>query len=319
MRGARVSARGAAGRLRPCRGREPSNLPRLVISYFQAVVLGLLQGFSELFPISSLGHSVILPKVVGWNIQQTDKFFLTFLVATHLATALVLLGFFWRDWVRIATGLGRSLRDREIAADDSDARLGWLLVVGTVPAGLLGLILEPPLRDLFKSAESAAFFLMLNGVMLYGAERLRRRAPGSGAGGEDEPDADARIARLRWPQAVAVGTAQAIALVPGFSRSGATIGGGLVVGLRHVDAARYAFLLATPIIGAAAVLKLPDLFGHDGRHIRGPALVGAICAALTAYLSVRFLLRYFETNRLTPFAAYCFAAGAVLTVGFAVT
>ncbi len=293
-----------------------------MISYFQAVVLGLLQGFSELFPISSLGHSVILPKLAGWNIQQSDKFFLTFLVATHLATALVLLGFFWQDWVRIVKGLGRSLRDREIGARDADARLGWLLVVGTIPAGLLGLILEHPLRALFKSAESAAVFLILNGVMLYAAERLRRRPPRAAeaeARVEAEGDPDTRIARLSWRQAIGVGTAQAIALIPGFSRSGATMGGGLLVGLNNEDAARYAFLLATPIIGAAAVLKLPDLFGHDGRHIRGPALVGALCAAVTAYLSVRFLLRYFETNRLTPFAAYCFGAGVLLTVGFALS
>lgn len=288
-----------------------------MIDYFQAIVLGLLQGFSELFPISSLGHSVILPKVAGWNIQQTDKFFLTFLVATHLATALVLLGFFRQDWLRIVKGLARSLRDREIAAQDADARLGWLLIVGTIPAGLLGLILEHPLRDLFKSAESAAAFLIVNGVMLYGAERLRRRPPRA-AEAEAERDPDTRIARLSWRQAIGVGTAQAIALIPGFSRSGATMGGGLLVGLNNEDAARYSFLLATPIIGAAALLKLPDLFGQDGRNIRGPALVGALCAGLTAYLSVKFLLRYFETNRLTPFAAYCFGAGVLLTVAFAI-
>jgi undecaprenyl-diphosphatase len=286
-----------------------------VIQYYQAVILGLLQGFSELFPISSLGHSVILPKVLGWNIQQNDKFFLNFLVATHLATALVLLGFFWRDWVRIVKGLFRSLRDRQIAPEDSDARLGWLLVVGTIPAGLIGLVLEHSLRELFKSAEAAAVFLILNGFMLYGAERLRRRPPrpGDGAG-----DSDARIAKLSWRQSIAVGTAQAIALIPGFSRSGATMGGGLLVGLSNEDAARYSFLLATPIIGAAAALKLPELAGKSG-HVIGTALVGAACAAITAYLSVRFLLKYFETNTLTPFAVYCVIAGTLCTIGFALT
>src|SRR5438067_7166836 len=286
-----------------------------MIDYFQAIVLGLLQGFSELFPISSLGHSVVLPKVLGWNIQQTDKFFLNFLVATHLATALVLLGFFWRDWVRIVKGLGRSLRDREIRDEDSDARLGWLLVVGTIPAGLLGLLLEGSLRDLFKSAESAAAFLIANGFMLYGAERLRRRPPRPG---DWKGDSDARIAKLSWRQAIGVGTAQAVALVPGFSRSGAAMGGGLLVGLSNEDAARYSFLLATPIIGAAAVLKLPELIGKSG-HVIGTAVVGAACAAVTAYLSVKFLLRYFETNTLTPFAIYCVAAGTLLTIGFALS
>src|SRR3954447_8527069 len=161
------------------------------ISYFQAAVLGLLQGFSELFPISSLGHSVIAPSLFGWDIHQNDDFFITFLVATHLATALVLLGFFWRDWVRIVRGLGRSLRDREIGAADTDAKLGWLLIVATIPAGLLGLLLEDKLRSVFASAQSAAFFLMVNGALLYGAEQLRRRAPSE----RDTGDDDAAIAR----------------------------------------------------------------------------------------------------------------------------
>jgi len=282
------------------------------ISYGQAVALGLLQGVSELFPVSSLGHSVILPKLVGWRIHQNDSFFITFLVATHFATALVLLGFFWRDWVRIVKGIARSLREREIRPDDTDAKLGWLLVVGTIPAGILGLLLEHKLRSVFASPRSAAFFLILNGLVLYGAERLRRRAPQPERG-----DPDGRIARrLRWRDATGVGAVQAVALIPGFSRSGLTMGGGLLVGLSNEDAARFAFLLATPIIGAAAVLKLPELLGSQGNGVRGPALVGAICSALTAYLAVRFLMRFFETNRLTPFAAYCFVAGLACTIYF---
>ncbi len=162
-----------------------------LITYPQAIVLGLLQGVSELFPISSLGHSVILPSLLGWDIHQNDKYFLTFLVATHLATAIVLFIFFWRDWMRIFKGLGRSLRDREIADDDPDAKLGWLLIVGTIPAGILGLMLQDSLRKIFASPTSAAIFLTLNGVLLYGAELLRRRAPVT------EVDDDARIARHR--------------------------------------------------------------------------------------------------------------------------
>jgi undecaprenyl-diphosphatase len=286
----------------------------LPISYWQAIVLGLLQGFSELFPISSLGHAVILPRLLGWNIHQNDSYFITFLVATHLATALVLLGFFWRDWVRIVRGLGRSLRDREIAPDDADAKLGWLLVVGTIPAGILGLLLEHKLRTVFASAQSAAFFLMINGLLLFGAEALRKRAPEPEYG-----DPDSRVARrVGWKEATAIGGIQAAALVPGISRSGVTMGGGLLVGLSNEDAARFAFLLATPIIGAAAVLKLPELFGSQGNGVRGPALVGALCAALTAYFSIRFLMRFFETNRLTPFAAYCLAAGLASSLYFAV-
>src|SRR3989440_8603080 len=184
------------------------------ISYFQAIVFGLIQGVSELFPISSLGHAVVTPRVFGWHIHQNDKFFIAFLVAVHLATAIVLLGFFWQDWVRVVKGLLRSLRDREIT--DADARLGWLLIVATIPAGILGLTLQDSLRKFFASPEYASIFLALNGVMLYGAELLRRRAP---VVAEDDDD---RIAgTVGWGQGFTVGAAQSIALIPGFSRSGA--------------------------------------------------------------------------------------------------
>jgi len=287
-----------------------------VLSYFQAIVLGLVQGVAEPFPVSSLGHGVVLPRVAGWNIHQNDKFFLTFLVATHLGTALVLLFYFRKDWVRIVRGLFRSLAQREIRAEDSDAKLGWLLVVGTIPAGILGLLLEHSLRKVFASAAAAAAFLIANGFMLLGAEMLRRRAP---TPGDWKGDGDERVAKLTYRQSVAVGVSQAIALIPGFSRSGATMGGGLLVGLSNEDAARFSFLLATPIILAAAVLKLPDLFGHAGDHIRGQAIVGGLCAALTTIIAVPVLLRFFRTNRLTPFGIYCIVLGSVLTIGFAVS
>jgi undecaprenyl-diphosphatase len=284
------------------------------ITYFQAIVLGLLQGVTELFPISSLGHSVIFPQLFGWNIHQNDDYFITFLVATHLATAIVLFLFFWHDWMRILKGLGRSLRDRGIGADDADAKLAWLLIVGTIPAGILGLLLEHALRDVFASAQSASFFLMVNGVLLFGAEALRRRAP------QTDDDDDTRIAKqVQFPGAFLVGAAQALALIPGLSRSGATMGGGLLVGLSHKDAARFAFLLATPIIGAAAVLKLPELFGSQGDGVRGQALVASLCSAASAYLAVRFLMRYFETRTLIPFAIWCLAFGAFCTIYFLVT
>jgi len=284
------------------------------ITYFQAVVLGLIQGVAEPFPVSSLGHAVVLPRLAGWNIHQNDPFFLTFLVATHLATALVLLAFFWKDWVRILSGLWRSLRLREIREDDIDARLGWLLVVGTVPAGVIGLLLEKPLRSLFASAAIAAIFLIVNGVALLLFERLRARParPGDYLG-----DGDERIAKLSWRQAIAVGVSQTAALIPGISRSGFTMGGGLLVGLSNEDAARYSFLLATPIILAAAVLKLPELLGSQGNGVRGPALVAGLCAAATTFLAVKFLLRFFQTNRLTPFGVYCIALGTLCTLVFA--
>ncbi|HWG09824.1 MAG TPA: undecaprenyl-diphosphate phosphatase [Solirubrobacteraceae bacterium] len=284
------------------------------ISYFQAVILGLTQGIAEPFPISSLGHGVVLPRLAGWNIHQNDKFFLTFLIATHLATAIVLLLFFLKDWVRIVRGLGRSLQMREIREDDLDARLGWLLVAATIPVGLIGLLLQEPLRKLFASAQIAAAFLIVNGVALLLFERLRRRPPRPG---DYEGDVDARLAKLSWRQAIAVGTSQVAALIPGISRSGFTMGGGLLAGLSNDDAARFSFLLATPVIFAAAVLKLPELFGSEGNGVRGPALVAGLCAAATTFLAVKFLLRFFQTNRLTPFGIYCIGLGVTCTLVFA--
>jgi undecaprenyl-diphosphatase len=285
------------------------------ISYLQALILGLTQGIAEPFPISSLGHGVIIPGLFGWNIHQNDDYFLAFLVATHCATALVLFFYFLGDWVRIFRGFGRSVRDRGIAPGDDDARLAWLLIVGTVPAGILGLALQHPLRTLFASPETASLFLILNGLLLLAFERLRRRRPEAGDG---EGDSDPRIARrVSLRQAAAIGTAQAAALVPGISRSGMTMGGGLLAGLSNEDAAKFGFLLATPVIAAAGVLKLPELFGPAGDGVRGPALVGALAAALTTVLAVRFLLRWFRTNRLTPFGIYCVVAGIVFSLIFA--
>jgi undecaprenyl-diphosphatase len=284
------------------------------ISYFQAIILGLTQGVAEPFPISSLGHAVILPGLAGWHIHQNDKFFLTFLVATHFATALVLLLFFIRDWIKIVRGILRSLQMREVREDDTYARLGWLLVVGTVPAGIIGLLLQDSLRKLFASPSVAAAFLIVNGVALLAFERLRRRAPQPG---DYLGDSDGRIAKLSWRQAIAVGTSQAFALIPGISRSGFAMGGALIAGLSNEDAARYSFLLATPVILAAAALKLPELLGPEGNGVRGPAVVAAACAAVTTFFAVKFLLRYFETNRLSPFGIYCIGIGVVSTLVFA--
>jgi undecaprenyl-diphosphatase len=285
------------------------------ISYLQALILGLTQGIAEPFPISSLGHGVIIPGLFGWNIHQNDDYFLVFLVATHCATAIVLFFYFLSDWLRIFRGLGRSVRDRGIAPGDDDARLGWLLIVGTIPAGILGLALQHPLRTLFASPETASLFLILNGILLLAFERLRRRRPEAGDG---EGDSDPRIARrVSLRQAAAIGTAQAAALIPGISRSGVTMGGGLMVGLSNEDAAKFGFLLATPVIAAAGLLKLPELFGSTGDGVRGPALVGAVAAAFTTWLAVKFLLRFFRTNRLTPFGIYCVVAGILCTLIFA--
>lgn len=276
----------------------------MMISYFQAVVIGTLQGLTELFPVSSLGHSVILPHLLSWSINQNDPFFLTFLVATHTATALVLFAFFWKDWWHIGKGVLRSIINREISEKDSEAKLGWLLIVGTLPAGILGVILEQQIKVLFANPTLVAFILMLNGLLLAGAEILRRRARE-----QVELGSDTRIAKLSWAKAIKVGFMQCLALIPGFSRTGSTITGGLLVGLSHEDSARFSFLLATPIIAGASLLKLPDLLTQSGKLDLGPILAGSICAGVAAYLSVKFLTKYFETNKLSPFAIYCFLAG----------
>jgi undecaprenyl-diphosphatase len=284
------------------------------ISYLQAIILGALQGLSEPFPISSLGHAVLLPKLLGWNIHQNDDYFLTFLVATHCATALVLFLFFLDDWKRIWFGFVRSVKGRATPRD-LDARLAWVIIIGTVPAGILGVALEHKLRTLFASPTSAAIFLTINGLLLLAVERFRRRPPRPGDG---EGDGDERIAKMGFRQALGIGAAQALALIPGISRSGVTMGGGLLAGLSNEDAARYAFLLATPVIGAAGLLKLPELFGSAGDGVRGQALVGAIAAAITTWAAVKFLLRYFETSRLTPFGFYCVGAGIFCLIVFSV-
>ncbi|MEB0202745.1 undecaprenyl-diphosphate phosphatase [Cryobacterium sp. 5I3] len=306
-----------------------------MITLIQAAILGFLQGITELFPISSLGHSVILPTLFGWNIDQSSAAFLGLLVATHLATAIVLFLFFIKDWIRVFRGFGRSIRDRKIGPDDIYAKLAWLLIAATIPAGIVGLLLEKPLRSLFASPLIAAAFLVINGLILLTAERLRRH-PNRAQTGRVSVDAvsggrpipagsantqmsetersDTTIAKLTWKQAFGIGVAQTAALLPGISRSGSTMVGGLLSGLNHETAARFSFLLATPIIGAAAALKLPGLFSPQMADESGAFLVGALCSAVAAWLATKFLLRFFETRTLTPFAIYCIVAGTIFFV-----
>ncbi len=284
-----------------------------MLTYFQGIVLGVLQGISELFPISSLGHSVILPQVLGWKLDQKSPFFLMFLVATHTATALVLLLFFWKDWVRIVSGFFRSLKDKKVKESDIDARLAWLLIIGTIPAGLVGLTFKHFIRDHLLSGYFAAIFLTLNGIMLFGADALRRKAPLSGVS-----DSDERISRMSWGQSFKVGLMQVLALMPGFSRTGSTIAGSLLVGLSHEDSVRFSFLLSTPIIAAAAALELPKLIASGDFSAIGVSVVGGLCAALFSFLSVKILTVYFknETRKLTPFAVYCVVAGGASLLYF---
>ncbi|HJQ47516.1 MAG TPA: undecaprenyl-diphosphate phosphatase [Amycolatopsis sp.] len=304
------------------------------LTYFEAIVVGAFQGVTELFPVSSLGHSVLIPAIVGgrWaqdlNVSAPESPYLAFIVGLHVATAAALLVFFWRDWVRIIGGLFTSLRYRRV--ETPAERLAWLIILATIPVGIAGLLLEHLFRTVLGKPIPAAIFLMVNGLVLYLGERLRRRAepapaqkstvdaPAAAMSAADartvvlpevgEP-ADDRLARLSFGRGVLIGSAQILALLPGISRSGVTMVAGLLRGLSHEDAARFSFLLATPVILAAGVLKIPDLTGPLGAGIHGPIVAGAVASFVSAYLAVRFLTRYFHTRTLTPFAIYCGLAG----------
>ena len=297
------------------------------LTYPEALVVGLTQGVSELFPVSSLGHSVLLPALIGgrWaedlNVSAPESPYLAFIVGLHVATALALLVFFRADWVRIIAGLLTSVRDRTVSTPDQ--RLAWLIVIATIPVGITGLLLEHTFRTTLGKPVPAAVFLLVNGLLLLLGEKLRRttdpeqggahpRRPAPPVDVRDAPldlAADRRLADLGTRDALLVGSAQALALLPGISRSGVAMVAGLLRGLSHEDAARFSFLLATPVILAAGVLKLPDLAGPLGAGIRGQVVAGSVVAGLAAYASVRWLVAWFSTRTLTPFAVYCLLAG----------
>ncbi len=279
------------------------------MTIWQAAFLGLLQGATELFPVSSLGHAVIIPTLLHWNYRQSDPTFLPFLVLLHLGTAGALLILYWRDWGAIARGfVAAALRGR---IESPNERLAMLLVVGTVPTGLVGVFFQKQLQGLFASPRVAASFLVVNGALLLGAEVLRRRAERramlEGKDRVEQEQAFIDVSGLSYRAAGLVGLCQALALFPGISRSGVTMGGGLLAGLRHQEAARFSFLLATPIIAAAGVLEVPALL-QPGVPI-GSYLLAAVLAGLAAYGSARFLIRYFRSGRLDPYGWYCVVVG----------
>jgi len=281
-----------------------------------------LQGITELFPVSSLGHSVLIPALFGWNkvvTQQSasESAFLAFLVGLHVATAIALIVYFRKEWARIVKAFFHTLSTRRVQTPDE--RMAWLLIVGTIPVGVTGLLLEHVLRVLFAKPLAASVFLIVNGLILFGGERLRRRSEVRALavehGGQGKEPAR-KLETLGYREAAIVGVFQTFALLAGISRSGITMVGGLLRGLDHEDAARFSFLLATPVILAAGVYKLPDLAGPLGNGIRGQVLAGSLAAGISAYFSVRFLMRWFETRTLTPFAIYCVSAGTLAALYF---
>lgn len=281
------------------------------VTLLQALFMGLLQGASELFPVSSLGHAVLVPSLLHWSFKQSDPSFVPFLVLLHLGTAAALLVLYRNEWVAIVRGFFAAAFRGQIRNDNE--RLAMLLLVGTIPAGILGVYLENRIKALFASPYAAAGFLVVNGILMLGFEFLRRRAErragAAQASGGQREEQFAQAERISFRAAALVGACQALAFLPGISRSGVTIGGGLLAGLRHEEAARFSFLLATPVILAAGLVEVPQLFS-TGVPV-GEYLGGAVLAGLAAYASARFLLRYFRSGRLDPYGWYCIAAGLV--------
>lgn len=274
------------------------------MSFVQALALAILQGVSELFPVSSLGQTILIPALLHWNnIDRSDPKFLAFVVVLHLGTALALVAFYWKTWTRIVRALVSSIIRGKIG-DDPSEKLGWLLVVGTVPVGILGVLLKDPVRQFFGSARLAALFLILNAGIMFFGEYLRRRQK------RMERRADKPLEKLTWLQSILIGLGQALALFPGISRSGASMVAGLLADLNHEDAANYSFLLATPVILAAGLLEIPDLLAPGAGSILTQAVIGGIVAGIAAYASVAFLVRYFKNNDLRPFGWYCLVFGA---------
>ena len=275
------------------------------MTFVQAIALAVLQGVSELFPVSSLGQTILIPALLRWhNIDRQDPTFLAFVTVLHLGTAMALLIFYWRTWVRIVRAfIGSVVRGK--IGPDPDEKIAWLLVVGSIPVGLLGVLLKDPVRKFFGSAELAAAFLIFNAFIMFFGEFLRRRQKAQ----FHRPDKG--IARLTWAESVGVGIGQSLALFPGISRSGASMVAGLLANLNHDDAANYSFLLATPVILAAGLLEVPDLMGPGDHLVLLQAVIGGIVAGIAAYLSVAFLVRYFERNDLRPFGWYCLVFGAI--------
>jgi undecaprenyl-diphosphatase len=337
------------------------------LTYLEAAVVGLVQGVSELFPVSSLGHNVLIPALVGgsWardlNVADANSPYLAFIVGMHVATAIALLIYFWRDWIRIIGGFFSSIRHREVQTRDQ--RMAWMIILATIPVGLVGVVADKPFREIFGKPIVAGVFLIINGVILYCGERFRpassiradqeiaaqrqqalmpapagvrrqpvpagpgmarqaRHASGQQAVRQEELvqaiQADERLSRMGYLRALIIGSSQIFALLAGISRDGITMVTGMSRGLSREDAARFAFLLATPVILAAGVLELPKLTGPEGHGIHGQILLGSILSGVGAYVSVRFLMRYFQTRTLTPFAIYCFVFGllAVVYLGF---
>jgi undecaprenyl-diphosphatase len=266
------------------------------LTALQAIIMAVLQGVTELFPVSSLGHAVILPRLLNWGIDLKAPDWLAYLVVMHLGTSIALFAFFWRDWLSFL----RSLINASDAKAKTDRRTFFYVILATIPAVLVGSVFRKLLGDAFAAPAIAAAFLIVNGFILYFGDRIGEESVGS-------------LSQLNWKGALAVGFAQCLALIPGISRSGATMVAGVVAGLKHSEAARFSFLMGAPIILAANVYEAPKLM-KEGATLGGMAILSGVVAGIFAYLSLTLLMRYFnrhEFEAMSPFAYYCWAAGVI--------
>ena len=291
-----------------------------LISTFQAIVLGVLQGATELFPVSSLGHTVLFPtlfrwhNVVAWQ-SQPESPWLAFVVMLHVGSAVGLLIYFWRDWIAIIKAFFATLAKRRI--ETPTERLAWLIITATIPVGILGLALEHPVRVALAKPLSAAIFLIVNGCILLAGERYRKRSEVRELAVREglNPEGSRRLETMEFKEAGVIGVAQSSALIAGISRDGVCMTAGLARGLDNADAARFGFLLATPPILAAGIVKFGDLTGpHGNGGVRSAAFIAAGFAAVTAIVTVHYLTRYFKSRNLTPFGIYCILFGAAMVL-----
>ena len=281
------------------------------LALWQAILLGILQGVSELFPVSSLGQIIVAKALLHWHFNAHNKHFLSFVVALHLATALALVIYFWKQWKIVLGAYWGSLKRRRFVYDEP-SKFAWLLVAGTLVVGAVGFAFKKKFTLFFDDAHyywMVALFLIINGGVMFLGDYMKKRALRKAQQGQQK-----RAEDLTFPAATLVGASQTLALFPGISRSGVAIVGGILAGLSYEEACRFAFMLATPVIGAAGLLKLPALFKPEARAILGITVPAALAAGITAYLSIKFLMIYFETRRLTPFAIYCVVIGAIAMI-----
>ncbi|MFY7935380.1 MAG: undecaprenyl-diphosphate phosphatase [Candidatus Nanopelagicus sp.] len=287
----------------------------LEFTYFQAVIIGFIQGITELFPISSLGHAILIPAWLGGTfkdfISEENQTYLLISIAMHLASSVALFLVFRKRWSNLILGSIRALKVRNF--QNTQFKVLSYIVIATIPVGVLGLAFDDYFQSIFGKPEFSAVFLTINGLILIGAERLSRRDVA-----HELPDSDAEIDhRVNVKRSVVIGFGQSLALFAGISRFGVTMSAGLLSKLNHSVASDFAFLLSLPVILGASIVKLPQLFTTDANQLIGQIAVGSIVSFICTYISVTFLVRWFKTRTLYPFAIYCLIFGILSLLRFA--